>query len=70
MVSLLLPVANGGCVGQGFFSAGFPRAGGLRLDLGLFGRLTVANALSPPVSAVSAEDQEGGEDGEEQPYAG
>ncbi|WP_218650200.1 hypothetical protein, partial [Brevundimonas sp. P7753] len=66
---LLAGVDDGGvgCAGRG---GRFPRAGGLRLDLGLVGGLTVANALSAPVSAVSAEDQEGGEDGVEQPYAG
>jgi len=61
MVSLLLPVSNGGGVVQALDSGCFPCAGGHFLDLGLFGRLPVANALSAPVRAVGAEDQEGGE---------
>jgi hypothetical protein len=61
MVSLLLPVSNGGGVVQTLASGCFPRAGGLAFGIGLLGRLPVANALSAPVRAVGAEDQEGGE---------
>src|SRR5690606_17958593 len=69
MVSLLLPVAAGGGVVDGLASGRLPRAGGPRLDLGLRSSLAVANAASASVRAVGAEDQEGGEDGEEQPCA-
>ncbi|MEN5170057.1 hypothetical protein ABE444_10860 [Brevundimonas pondensis] len=67
MVSLLLPVADGGCVDQALASGCFPRAGGLGFGLGFLGGVMISDTVSAPVSTVGAEDQEGGEDGEGEP---
>lgn len=55
---------------QALTGRGLPPAGRLALVFGDLDGLTVANALSAPLSAVASEDQEGGEDGEEQPCTG
>jgi len=64
MVSLQFPIGDGGGVCEALASGGFPRAGGLRLDLGLLSSLPVANTVRAPVRAVGAEHQEGGENGQ------